>query len=56
MYAGNNLKIYKEVVIESIKWEVSRLSTTSHHNLVHFYGVYQDKYEDYTYLIMEYCA
>jgi len=55
METGKKLFIYKEDVEEGIKWEVSRLSTTTHPNLVLFYGIYQEKREDYTYLVMEYC-
>ena len=25
-----------------LQWEISRLSTVSHPNLVHFYGVYEE--------------
>jgi len=55
METGKKLFICKEDVIEGIKWEISRLSTTTHPNLVQFYGIYQEKREDYTYLVMEYC-
>jgi WD40 repeat protein/serine/threonine protein kinase len=49
------LRIRTEDVKESIQWEVSRLSTTNHPNLVQFYGLYQDKPEGCTYLVMEFC-
>jgi len=40
---------------ESMRWEVSRLSTANHPNLVQFYGMYQDGDEGYSYLVMEFC-
>jgi WD40 repeat protein/serine/threonine protein kinase len=55
MEAATKLGLFSEHIVESIQWEVSRLATTNHPNLVQFYGVYQDKPEDYTYLVMEFC-
>ena len=40
-------------ILESLQWEVSRLSTLSHPNLVQFYGVY--KATSQWYLAMEFC-
>ena len=42
-------------VKEAMQWEVARLSTVSHPNLVQFYGLYQDGNEGYTYMVMEFC-
>jgi tetratricopeptide (TPR) repeat protein/serine/threonine protein kinase len=55
MRAALGLKIHPEDVKELIQWEVSRLATTNHPNLVQFYGVYQDGNKDHTYLVMELC-
>ena len=41
---------------EDLSWEVGRLSTLAHPNVAQFYGIYQDKKEDYTYLVMEFCG
>jgi len=54
-HAMNTLKISKESIEESFQWEVSRLSTVNHPNLVQFYGIYQHENEGYTYLVMEFC-
>jgi len=54
-YAAGNLKITEEEVFESLQWEVSRLSTVSHPNLVQFYGIYQDPKDGCIYLVMEFC-
>jgi len=54
-HAAKNLMITHDEVKESMQWEVSRLSTANHPNLVQFYGVYQDENEGYTYLVMEFC-
>jgi len=54
-YAAGNLKITEEEIFESLQWEVSRLSTVSHPNLVQFYGIYQDPKDRCIYLVMEFC-
>jgi len=54
-YAAGNLKITEEEIFESLQWEVSRLSTVSHPNLVQFYGIYQDPKDKCIYLVMEFC-
>ncbi len=51
--AQNKLGISEEEVLEALQWEVSRLSTVSHPNLVQFYGIY--KHQGKTYLVMEFC-
>ena len=38
-----------------LQWEVSRLSTVSHPNLVQFYGMYKPKKGESPYLVMEFC-
>ena len=48
-------KLNRAEVEEAMQWEVARLSTTSHPNLVQFYGLYQDQNEGYTYMVMEFC-
>jgi WD40 repeat protein/serine/threonine protein kinase len=55
MQAAQQLRLRREDVEESIQWEVSRLATTNHPNLVQFYGLYQDRNEGHTYLVMEFC-
>ena len=40
-------------ILESLQWEVSRLSTVSHPNLVQFYGIYQEASQSY--IVMEFC-
>lgn len=40
-------------ILESLQWEISRLSTLSHPNLVQFYGVYEEASQRY--LVMEFC-
>jgi len=47
--------LYNSDIEEAMQWEVSRLSTANHPNLVQFYGLYQDENEGYTYLVMEFC-
>jgi WD40 repeat protein/serine/threonine protein kinase len=42
-----------EVLEERLQWEVARLSTLSHPNLLQFYGLY--KQENKTYLVMKFC-
>lgn len=44
-------------MIESLEWEVSRLSTVSHVNCVQFYGVHEstEGHKSF-YLVMEFCA
>jgi ankyrin repeat protein/serine/threonine protein kinase len=54
-HARAQLRISEEAVKEAMRWEVSRLSTADHPNLVQFYGLYQDKPEGYPYLVMEFC-
>src|SRR5687767_6540547 len=44
----------KAEMLESLQWEVSRLSTVSHPNCVQFYGTYQNK-KGRMYVVMEYC-
>ena len=46
-HATKTLQISLEEVKEAMQWEVARLSTVNHPNLVQFYGLYQEK--DYTY-------
>ena len=43
----------KQQILESLQWEVSRLSTVSHPNLVQFYGIYQEASQ--AYIVMEFC-
>jgi len=40
---------------ELLRWEISRLSTVNHPNVVQFYGIYQKKSGGSTYLVMELC-
>ena len=47
--------LHPEQILESLQWEVSRLSTISHPNCVQFYGIYQHKTQTRTYLVMEFC-
>ena len=43
-------------ILESLEWEVSRLSTVSHPNCVQFYGIYEEPTPKKTvYLVMEFC-
>lgn len=51
--AQEKLGINEEEVLEALQWEISRLSTLSHANLVQFYGLYEQ--EGRTYLVMEFC-
>ncbi len=51
--AGKNLGLEKDQVLEALSWEVSRLASTSHANLVQFFGIYNEK--DQNFLILEYC-
>jgi len=51
--ARYNLKSEEEAM-EDFEWELSRLSTLSHPNIVQFYGIYQQSNK--TYLVMKYCA
>ena len=53
--AAYNLKITNEEIEEAMQWEVARLSTANHPNLVQFYGLYQDPKEGSIYLAMEFC-
>jgi len=52
-HAQKNLGLTREQVLETLLWEMSRLSTVNHSNLVQFYGIYEE--EDKTYLVMEFC-
>jgi serine/threonine protein kinase len=54
-HARANLRISEDEIKEAMRWEVSRLSTANHPNLVQFYGLYQDRSEGYSYLVMEFC-
>ena len=54
-HAARKLELTSEEVAEAMQWEVTRLSTVSHPNLVQFYGLYQDGNEGYTYMVMEFC-
>ena len=56
-HAVNKLKgeVNREEVKEAMQWEVARLSTANHPNLVQFYGLYQDRNEGYSYMVMEFC-
>ena len=42
-------------ILESLEWEVSRLSTVNHPNCVQFYGIYEHPQEKQIYLVMEFC-
>jgi WD40 repeat protein/serine/threonine protein kinase len=52
-YTKNNLKLTEDEISASLRWEISRLSTVTHPNIVQFYGVYEPA--NYTYLVMEFC-
>jgi WD40 repeat protein/ankyrin repeat protein/serine/threonine protein kinase len=52
-YAKNHLKLNEDEVSESLRWEISRLSTVTHPNIVQFYRVHEPA--NSTYLMMEYC-
>ena len=54
-HAATKLGVTCEEVEESMQWEIARLSTINHPNLVQFYGLYQDENEGYTYMVMEFC-
>lgn len=45
----------KEQLMDMIAWEINRLSTVSHPNIVLFYGLYQEMAEGYPYIVMEFC-
>jgi len=49
-------KITMDEAKESLQWEISRISTVNHPNLVYLYGIYQHPNEDYIYLVMELCS
>jgi len=38
-----------------LQWEVGRLSTVNHPNIVSFYGLYQEEDEGQTCIVMEFC-
>jgi mitogen-activated protein kinase kinase kinase len=52
-HARSNLPLSEEDIAEALQWEVSRLATTSHPNLVQFHGVCRKDGE--TYLVLELC-
>ena len=54
-HAATKLNLTTKEVKEAMQWEVTRLSTVSHPNLVQFYGLYQDGDEGYSYMVMEFC-
>ena len=54
-YKLHSLGVTHTEVEEAMQWEVARLSTVSHPNLVQFYGLYQNRNEGYTYMVMEFC-
>ena len=54
-HATSKLNITPAEVEGAMQWEVARLSTANHPNLVQFYGLYQDGDEGYTYMVMEFC-
>ena len=54
-HAATKLTLTSEEVEEAMQWEVARLATANHPNLVQFYGIYQDGNEGYTYMVMEFC-
>ena len=54
-HAARKLELTSEEVTEAMQWEVARLATVNHPNLVQFYGLYQDGNEGYTYMVMEFC-
>jgi hypothetical protein len=45
----------KKDMMESLQWEVSRISTIKHPNCVQFYGIYQNKKNCRSYIVMEVC-
>jgi serine/threonine protein kinase len=45
----------EEHIREMLKWEIGRLSTVSHPNIVPFYGIYQEENEGQTCIVMEFC-
>jgi hypothetical protein len=51
--AQKNLGIDRSQVLDALSWEMARLASTSHPNLVQFYGAYQE--QDKTYLVLEFC-
>lgn len=51
--AQQKLKLNEEEVMEALEWEISRLSTVSHPNIVQFYGLYEEN--EKIFLIMEFC-
>ena len=57
LYKGSyqEIPIGYEAIKEAMQWEVARLSTANHPNLVQFYGLYQDGNEGDTYMVMEFC-
>jgi serine/threonine protein kinase len=58
VYAKRNfghLKFSDEQILESLQWEVSRMLTVNHPNCVQFYGIYQNKPNTRTYVVMELC-
>lgn len=55
-YSARQIKaITLESFAESSAWEISRLSTLNHPNLVTFYGIHQEK-NGFYFLVMELCA
>jgi len=52
-YYGNVPR--EEHIREMLQWEVGRLSTVSHTNIVPFYGLYQEEDEGQTCIVMEFC-
>ena len=52
-YLGNTLN--EQDILDSLEWEISRLSTVNHPNCVQFYGIYRHPIEKQIYLVMEFC-
>uniref|UniRef100_A0A6B2KYF0 Protein kinase domain-containing protein n=1 Tax=Arcella intermedia TaxID=1963864 RepID=A0A6B2KYF0_9EUKA len=42
-------------ILDSLQWEISRLSTVNHPNCVQFHGIYQNQPNTRTYIVMEFC-
>ena len=42
-------------MLECLRWEISRLSTTTHPKIVKFYGIYTNEKKEYIYLVLNFC-
>jgi len=47
-------KIHIDKDPESLRWDVTQLSTLDHPNIVSFYGIYKQQEEDFAFMLMEY--